>query len=110
MLNHEIIEKNGYQLIRLIDKIKFEDELLEIKTLTQQCLEKGHTKIAFSIPAGSFLNSIAVGKFIESYHLVHKINGEFAIINPSPDQLQTMKIFALSKLVSFYQTEDELGN
>lgn len=102
----EVVDRNSIKLIRVRGNINtdnsadFRDKLLAV-------IEQGCAQIALDVEHMNYINSMGIGAMVDAYNRVKQAEGAVALIKPSKELAQLLKILRLDKLFRFVGNYDE---
>ena len=108
-MEYKTYEKNGYQVVKVLEDISFNTDLSILKDLTKQFLEQSKKNLAFCFhPADTYLNSAQIGCLVVCIEMTNDYGGNISIVTLSQEIVSAIKVIGLAKYVTFVESEDDL--
>jgi anti-sigma B factor antagonist len=102
----EVVDKNSIRLIRLLGNITT-DNSVEFRDCLLGVIDEGISQIVLDVERMNYINSMGIGAMVDAYNRVKQNEGAIALIKPSKELAQLLKILRLDKLFRYVQTYDE---
>jgi anti-anti-sigma regulatory factor len=106
--------KNGYQVLRIQQKLGYGTAISDIQTAIVECLRRGLNNIAIAFSPADHLYTPPIRILVQSYQAISSNNGKLALIAPTKEMMQEildiLKLLGLADKINLLQSEDELAS
>jgi anti-anti-sigma factor len=109
-MNIEIMDFNGYKVLRVKDDIKSDSDLSALKAAVNSQLTAGAKNLALSFTPGSFFYSKTIAVIVQVLGLVKEVGGNFSVVHPVARVLKSLAVIGLDKLIELCPKEENIGH
>ncbi len=102
----EVVDKNNITLIRVNGNVNT-DNSADFRDKLLTAIEGGVFQIVVDVEQMNYINSMGIGAMVDAYNRVKQSDGALALVNPSKELSQLLKILRLDKLFKYVSTFDE---
>jgi anti-anti-sigma factor len=106
----DIHTHGDYQVLRIEDELSVISDLSELLFIIQGYLQRGKRYIAVGFTTTSYIYSGAVAVLINCLNKVKSEGGDLCIVEPNPDIASILNLINVNKIITIYQSEDDLPN
>ncbi|MBI2944386.1 MAG: STAS domain-containing protein [Candidatus Wallbacteria bacterium] len=106
LLGIEVVDRNNVKLIRVNGNIGTENSA-DFREKLLGAIEDGISQIVLDVERMNYINSMGIGAMVDAYNRVKQTDGALALVNPSKELAQLLKILRLDKLFKYVATYDE---
>jgi anti-anti-sigma factor len=97
-----------YQVLRIEEELSVISDLSELMFIIQGYLQHGKRYIAVGFTTTSYIYSGALAVLINCLKKVKAEGGDLCIIEPNPEICSILKMININKVITVYQSEEEL--
>ena len=104
----ESILQNGCVIIRINQTLERGMDLTPLRTLIEQCLERGYNRIAISMTEDSFLYSEILASLVTYYKMINGTGGTLWVVQSNEKIVGILEILGLTDMIRVVPSEQAL--
>jgi anti-sigma B factor antagonist len=99
--------EGAVSVIVLRGKLMLGEDCLQLEAAIPELLKEGRTKLIFDLSGVTHIDSTGIGRFIDTYSRLIKVNGKMRMAGASGAVRDSFRVTRLDTVFSFFGTVEE---